>query len=275
MKRMSWTFRVPFQNIKNFVVSRPPAVIFAFCIASFGIVTLCLSLYIKHTSSPLKNPDEKGWNDVAVKMNKLNMCLLAPGVSPSINTTGMEAASVPFEMMLPVHEIWKNFTVISGSIAAIDLGLRDHIGTNLSFSLSLMQSQNKLCLNLYHPWFVSMPHGAPTCNSLQFNPFPKSIGAFVLPREDKKLTTGSITPKCADNSAFDVKLLENPAWTVLLGKEERARSSHHLMVASLFLLASFFTILCFAAVRGGSSSKPIKISNPGRIELEDKEPLAP
>jgi hypothetical protein len=50
---------VPFQNIKNFVVLRPPAVIFCFCIASFGIVTLCLSLYIKHTPSPLKNPDEK------------------------------------------------------------------------------------------------------------------------------------------------------------------------------------------------------------------------
>ena len=235
---MSWTFRVPFQNIKNFVVSRPPAVIFGFCIASFGIVTLCLSLYIKHTSSSLRNPDEKvlllnnrnirhslsmtcfhlqGWNDVAVKFNKVNFCLLPPGVSPAINTTGMEAASVPFEMILPVHEIWKNFTVISGSIAAIDLGLRDYPGTNLSFSLSLMQSQNKICLNLYHPHFVSMPHGAPTCNSLQFNPFPKSIGAFVLPREDKKLTTGSITPKCSDNSAFDVKLLENPAWTVLLG----------------------------------------------------------
>jgi hypothetical protein len=151
-------------------------------------------------------------------MNKLNFCLLQPGVSPAINTTGMEAASVPFEMILPVHEIWKNFTVISGSIAATDLGLRDYPGTNLSFSLSLMQSQNKICLNLYHPHFVSMPHGAPTCNSLQFNPFPKSIGAFVLPREDKKLTTGSITPKCSDNAAFDVKLLENPAWTVLLGK---------------------------------------------------------
>ncbi|EFX74853.1 hypothetical protein DAPPUDRAFT_306976 [Daphnia pulex] len=272
---MSWTFRVPFQNIKNFVVLRPPAVIFCFCIASFGIVTLCLSLYIKHTPSPLKNPDEKGWNDVAVKLNRLNFCLLPPGVSPAINTTGMEAASVPFEMILPVHEIWKNFTVISGSIAATDIGLRDYPGTNLSFSLSLMQSQNKICLNLYHPHFVSMPHGAPTCNSLQFNPFPRSIGAFVLPREDKKLTTGSITPKCSDNAAFDVKLLENPAWTVLLGKDDRARSSHHLMVASVFLLTSFFIMLCFAAVRGGSLSKTLKMSNSGRTPTEDKEPLAP
>lgn len=186
-------------------------------------------------------------------MNKLIMCLLAPGVSPSINTTGMEAASVPFEMMLPVHEIWKNFTVISGSIAAIDLGLRDHIGTNLSFSLSLMQSQNKLCLNLYHPWFVSMPHGAPTCNSLQFNPFPKSIGAFVLPREDKKLTTGSITPKCADNSAFDVKLLENPAWTVLLGK---VCPKYELFKICIYLFVMQMHLFVQSSLGGKSQIKP-------------------
>ncbi len=73
MKRMSWTFRVPFQNIKNFVVSRPPAVIFGFCIASFGIVTLCLSLYIKHTSSPLRNPDEKVFLPISATHNDRNI----------------------------------------------------------------------------------------------------------------------------------------------------------------------------------------------------------
>ena len=56
---MSWTFRVPFQNVKNFVSTRPPAVIFGISIATFCIVTFGLSLYVKHTSSALKNPDEK------------------------------------------------------------------------------------------------------------------------------------------------------------------------------------------------------------------------
>lgn len=59
MRRMSWTLRVPFQNIKNFIVLRPPAALFALCIATFAIVTLTLALYVKHTTSPLKNPDEK------------------------------------------------------------------------------------------------------------------------------------------------------------------------------------------------------------------------
>ena len=129
----------------------------------------------------------------------------------------MDAASVPFDMILPVHDVWKNYTVISGSVAAADLGLRDFPGTNLSFSLSLMQSQNKLCLNFYHPKLLSMPQGAPSCNSLQFNPFPRAIGAFVLPREDKRITN-SVTPSCSENTPFDVKLRENPEWIVLLGK---------------------------------------------------------
>lgn len=172
----------------------------------------------------------------------------------------MEAASVPFEMILPVHEIWKNFTVISGSIAATDIGLRDYPGTNLSFSLSLMQSQNKICLNLYHPHFVSMPHGAPTCNSLQFNPFPRSIGAFVLPREDKKLTTGSITPKCSDNAAFDVKLLENPAWTVLLGKVSLQYS---------YYLFFYFVVNDFVFFSSKFPGRPSSIKPPsdGRFSL--------
>ena len=155
------------------------------------------------------------WNDLAVKFNKLNFCLLPIGVAPSANTTGMEAASVPFSMVLPVDEVWKKFTVISGSVAASELGLNGFSGTNLSFSLSLMQSQNKICLNLFHPPNVKMPRGGPpSCNSLQFNPFPQSIGAFVLPREDKRSTT--VIPKCPNNTAFDVKLVENSEWTIYL-----------------------------------------------------------
>lgn len=56
---MSWTFRVPFQNIKSYIVSRPPAALFALCVASFFTATLSLALYVKYTSSPLRNPDEK------------------------------------------------------------------------------------------------------------------------------------------------------------------------------------------------------------------------
>lgn len=153
---------------------------------------------------------------MSIKFNKLNFCLLPTGVSPSINTTGMEAASVPFEMVVPVDEVWKEFTVISGSVAASELGFHDFPGTNLSFSLSLMQSQNKICLNLFHPPYLAMPRGPPSCNSLQFNPFPKSIGAFVLPREDKRST--SVIPKCPEKTGFSVKLRENQEWTVLLGK---------------------------------------------------------
>ena len=56
---MVWTLRVPFQNVKKFITLRPPAALFGLCIGSFAIVTLSLAFYVKHTSSPLKNPDEK------------------------------------------------------------------------------------------------------------------------------------------------------------------------------------------------------------------------
>ena len=58
MRRMVCTLWVPVQNAKSFVLTRPPAVLFACCLAAFGVVTLSLGLYVKHTSSLLKNPDE-------------------------------------------------------------------------------------------------------------------------------------------------------------------------------------------------------------------------
>ncbi len=58
MRKMAWTLWVPAQNTKNCILTRPPLVVFALCVASFGIATLGLALYVKNTSSPLSDPDE-------------------------------------------------------------------------------------------------------------------------------------------------------------------------------------------------------------------------
>lgn len=132
-----------------------------------------------------------------------------------LNDVGMTAVSVPFELGSPIHSIWKNFTLISGSVATGDLGLHDNTGTNLTFSFSLMQSQNKICLNLYHYPSVSLPRVVNNCNPLQYNLVPQSTGAFVLPSEGKR---SSASTQCPENATFDLKLKENADWTVYLNK---------------------------------------------------------
>lgn len=158
----------------------------------------------------------QSWNDVANKLNKVNFCLLPPEKSPTINTTGMEAVSVPFEITLPANKLWRNYTLVSGSVATESLGFHEIAGSNLSFSFSLMDTQTKICLNLYHPKSIPIPRAISSCNALQFNPFPRSTGAVVLPPlEERPIKTSS---NCPDEDQFQLHLRENPSWEVYLGK---------------------------------------------------------
>jgi len=76
-----------------------------------------------------------------------------------------------------------------------------------------MKSHNKICLNVYHPPSIYLPEVIDSCNPLQYNQFPKSIGAFVLPREERP---SAPILNCGDGAIFDLRLLSNPGWTVLL-----------------------------------------------------------
>ena len=57
MRRMTWS-RLPLQNINTCIISRPPVVIFSLCLAVFCIVTFSLGVYVKHSTAPIRNPDE-------------------------------------------------------------------------------------------------------------------------------------------------------------------------------------------------------------------------
>jgi len=282
-----WTLGVPFQNVKSYVISKPPAVVFALCIASFGVVTLSLGLYVKHTTTKLKDPDDLSWNDIGKRFNKLKFCAKPMDLAPLMNTTNMEAVSIPFEIDLPIHNIWKNYTLISGSSSASDFGLHDHLGMNLSFSISLnTQSQNKICLSVFHPATVFLPKVYNPCNPLQFNPLPRSVGAWVLPQDPIRGKDGEIkkrpsTVQCPDNHEFDLKLLENPEWIVYLDEADRTLVHLHLMATSAFMFVTFMTMLCYAVVRGGLAAigrpKTIKttILQTARVIVDDKEPIDP
>ena len=57
-------------------------------------------------------------------------------------------------------------------------------------------------------------------------------------------------------------------------QKDRKLVSLHLMTTSAFLIAAFLSVLCFAAVRGASDPKVVKVSNTSRVELVgDKDSL--
>jgi len=266
---MVCTLWVPVQNVQNFILTRPPVVIFATCLAAFVVSVLSLGFYVEHTASVLKNPDEMDWNDVISKFNKLSFCI-QPGMSPSANTSGMEYVSVPFDLDEPIDKIWGNYSLISGSLSTSDLGLNYHLKSDLHFSLSLIESQKKICLTLFHPKTITLPHPIVNCNPLQYNLLPSSIGAFVIPPQDER-TRGSALVTCPETSKISLKLKDNPRWTILLNEDDRSLVSLHMMVTSGFLFVILTCIVCFAAIRGGLKTKAMKPSN--LFDEDSKEPL--
>jgi len=270
---MTWS-RLPLQNINTCIISRPPVVIFSLCLAVFCIVTFSLGVYVKHSTAPIRNPDELNWNDVAEKMRRLDFCLQPIEEFQSPNLTGTDAVSVAFEFNAALSHVWKNVSLVVGSLSNSDLGLEHSSLVNVSFTMSHLESQKQLCLTFYHPPSLIMPKTVPGCDPLKYNLAPKSAGAFVIPRIDR-LPSAARFPNCPEKQKFNVGLQENPSWNVMLNQDDRNLISLHLLVTSFFLLVVFITIVCFAAFRGNgvrSKSPKMNISN---VSEEDKEPLNP
>lgn len=138
-------------------------------------------------------------------------------MNPSANTSGMDYVSVPFELEEPIDRVWKDYSLISGTLSTSDLGLNYYPSSDLPFSLSLMESQKKICLTLFHPQTVSLPHPIVDCNSLQYNLLPRSIGAFVIPPQNER-TRGASFVTCPEESRINLDIKFNPKWTILLSQ---------------------------------------------------------
>lgn len=141
----------PVENLKGFVSSRPPLMIFVMCLGMFAIVLMTLGYYVKLTE--VTNPDEsQDWNVFLESFSDLHFCILNNNTDVSqpttvrpakpakdYTTTKADHSTVAFDtmrnysvsMLLTVHptkeflSIPHNLTRLNGAIRAGDLGLID------------------------------------------------------------------------------------------------------------------------------------------------------
>ena len=150
-------------------------------------------------------------------MRKLDFCLQPIEEFQSPNLTGTDAVSVAFEFNAALSHVWKNVSLVVGSLSNSDLGLEHSSLVNVSFTMSHLESQKQLCLTFYHPPSLIMPKTVPGCDPLKYNLAPKSAGAFVIPRIDR-LPSAARFPNCLEKQKFNVGLQENPSWNVMLNQ---------------------------------------------------------
>ena len=60
--------------------SKPPFVVFLFCLALFALTTFSLSVYVAQTDK-IPNPNVLDWNKLLKKLTKLEFCLAKNQVS--------------------------------------------------------------------------------------------------------------------------------------------------------------------------------------------------
>lgn len=89
------------ESVRAFCSNRPPMAIFLLCLASFGLTTFSLSVYVAQ-SDKIRNPDVLDWNSLLSKLTKLDYCLPS---SPSVyNVTSQTNASFYASMPVQVSE---------------------------------------------------------------------------------------------------------------------------------------------------------------------------
>lgn len=67
------------ENLKNFIVAKPPAVLFLVCLFSFIVVLSSFIEFLKTSDTPIPNPDELDWNAFRLQLSQLDFCLPVPG----------------------------------------------------------------------------------------------------------------------------------------------------------------------------------------------------
>ena len=80
----------PISKWRIFWTSNPPIVIFILCLASFGITTFSLSVYVAQADK-IRNPNVLDWNRLLKHLSKLDYCL--PKQSTLYNITNVQPDS--------------------------------------------------------------------------------------------------------------------------------------------------------------------------------------
>jgi hypothetical protein len=87
-----------FENLKDFVSSKPPTVVFLVCLFSFVVVLASLSSFVNHNE--IRNVDEEDWNAFRDRMTEIDFCIKYPKENePLVRKTNLNAQLIKETLM--------------------------------------------------------------------------------------------------------------------------------------------------------------------------------
>nr|CAB3267083.1 transmembrane protein 248-like [Phallusia mammillata] len=277
-------------NVRSFLSSRPPLVVFIFCLGMMAIAFVSFAYYIKLNN--IRNPDiQKDWNTFMENITKIDFCLSNDTISDAdLNRTidvmqGIHVKNVSLHLSISVllhvpmngNVTFSSFTtIVNGS----QLGLSGPL-KNQSIQISAMPIQP------YSPYcdeeqgcLWTMPACLTITGPQEIFPFtPRPVSCkFKSNTTDKAYKDGrlvSSVPGKATTSQCPSLLMkiiheEDEQLFVVLTVETRSRVQVRLLHSSYFLFVVIITVILFGIIRGGRHHH---IESPAHSNRRSRSPL--
>lgn len=282
-------------NVKSFFYSKPPLVVFLFCILSFSVTLLCLALYIQNNPS-VKNTDVLDWNRLVQELGELKFCLCKKEedcvcqksihtevivgrrkreIGVNLNKVDLSNSTKIFVTeKLPIKTRLLDELNLNTTFRGVAVVPLDHFGlghdSSATVKVTLQQEQNHqdmVCVSVegdkeHVQGLRNDTVGTDQCSSPEVSSTTHSLCVH----------SSSHIPHswCSNGVRFDMDFAELPQYITYLTPQDRSLVHLHLMSTSAFLAALFLVSMGVAAVRGSRGARTLTSKHVGdsRGEME-------
>jgi len=282
----------PISKWRTFWTSNPPIVIFILCLASFGLTTFSLSVYVAQTEN-IRNPNVLDWNRLLKHLSKLDYCLPKEPISekqtnniPQIvcNVTDFSSASLKITVTKDFSEAFyssvnqksevennQNHISAKGEIQVLHLGRglpQPFLHDCIVIEFILPPKSEEICLNIKGPkgLLKYLESNETTCSSP--NQDNHDIPLMVHSPDHKPVYWCEKNPK-GKLVNFDLEIETNMEpereveLTAFVNGPDKELIHLHLMVTSVFLFAILAAVIIAFLVRNVSPSTKKSLDSRG------------
>jgi len=243
--------------------SKPPFVVFLFCLALFALTTFSLSVYVAQTDK-IPNPNVLDWNKLLKKLTKLEFCLPQnpPKIPESLQVK--QENWITSALQIQVSQDFVTTFQENKIIKAQSEVLTKYLGhlpsefLNHSLILSLdipNKPSSSACLQVQGPknLLQDLAFNQTTCPTVQAG---TTVTTLLSHSSDHKPPTWCENPQDLKvNLDFNMLNKQNPDLTMYVTPADKELIHLHLMVTSVFLFAILAAVIMGFLIRTVSNKR--------------------
>ena len=238
--------------------SKPPFVVFLFCLALFALTTFSLSVYVAQTDK-IPNPNVLDWNKLLKKLTKLEFCLPQNPKSLEINQENWITSALQIQVSEDFLNTFQENKIIKAQTEVLTKYLghlpSEFLNHSLILSLDIPDKlSSSACLQVQGPknLLQYLAFNQTTCPTVQAG---SAVTTLLSHSSDHKPPTWCENPQDLKlNLDFNIQK-SNPDLTMYVTPADKELIHLHLMVTSVFLFAILAAVIIGFLIRTVSNRR--------------------